>query len=195
MAEVLERVGQRRFTVEEYHRMGKAGVFTPDERIELIRGVIHKMTPKGIRHVMAVSKLVSLFPVRLAGRASFRVQDPLKKLESHSEPEPDFAISSGPDPYAYGSEHSSTLLVTEVADTSLDYDRTVKAPLYAEIGVPEYWIINLVDNVLEVYREPGEGVYQSRSIQQPGERIAPLSWPDLEIDVSELIPPAVKNSD
>jgi Uma2 family endonuclease len=190
MVEVIEEVGQRRFTVEEYHRMADAGVFAPGERVELIRGIVRKMVPKGIRHVMAVSKLISSFPVWLAGRASFCAQDPVKKAELHSEPEPDFTIYSNPDPYAYGSDRSSLLQVIEVADSSLDYDRNVKTCLYADMRVPEYWLINLIDNVLEVYRDPSGGQFQSRQILEIGEKIVPLEWPDLEIEVSELIPPA-----
>lgn len=148
------------------------------------------MTPKGIRHVRAVSKLISSFPVWLAGRASFCVQDPVKETELHSEPEPDFSIYSDPDPYAYGSERSSPLLIIEVADSSLDYDRNLKASLYADMQVPEFWIINLVDNVLEVHRDPRVGQFQSRSVLKAGDTIVPLQWPDLEIEVGELIPPA-----
>lgn len=192
MAEVAENVGVRRFTIEEYHRMGKAGVFAPGERVELIRGVIRELTPKGRRHIVAVSRLVSLFPVRLAGRASFLVQDPLKKSGWHSEPEPDFVVTSNPDPDTYGTEQSPPLLVVEVSDTSLDYDRTVKVSLYAEGGVPEYWIINLVDNCLEVHRNPSAGIYQHKSVLQPGERIAPEAWPEIEIDVADLIPSATE---
>jgi Uma2 family endonuclease len=99
------------------------------------------------------------------------------------------SIFSDPDPYAYGSERSSPLLVIEVADSSLDYDRNVKASLYADMQVPEYWIINLVENVLEVHREPGVGQFRSKSIPRAGDKIVPLQWHDLEIEVSELIPP------
>ena len=190
MVEVLEQVWQRLFTIDEYHRMADAGVFAPGERVELIRGVVRKMTPKGIRHVMAVSKLVSSFPVWLAARASFRAQDPVKEIKLHSEPEPDFSIYSDPDPYAGGGKRSSPLLIVEVADSSLDYDRKAKGSLYADMQVPEYWIINLVDNLLEVYRDPGVGQFRSKSVLEPGSKIVPLQWPDLEIEVSELIPPA-----
>lgn len=188
MAEGMESVGLRRFTVDEYHRMGQAGVLEPGERVELIRGVIREMTPKGKRHVMAVRRLVSLFPVRLVGRAGFDVQDPLKVPGWHSEPEPDFLITSNPGPDAYGADDDRPLLVIEVADSSLEYDRSVKAPLYAEAGVPEYWIINLVDNVLEVYRQPSGQAYQTKEVLKPGSRITPEAWPDLEIDVDDLIP-------
>ncbi len=120
----------------------------------------------------------------------------MKEARLHSEPEPDFSIYSNPDPYAYGSESSSPLLIIieiaiiEIADSLLEYDRTMKASLYADIQVPEYWIINLVENVLEVYRDPGVGQFQSRSVLKTGDKIKPLQWSDLEIEVGELIPPA-----
>lgn len=75
-----------------------------------------------------------------------------------------------------------------MADSSLEYDRTVKAPLYAEAGVPEYWIVNLVDDVLEVYRQPSGQAYQTQQVLKPGSRVTPQAWPDLEIDVDDLIP-------
>jgi Uma2 family endonuclease len=188
MGDVMESVGMRRFTVEEYHRMGQAGVFAPGERLELIRGVIREKTPKGKRHIVAVAKVDRVFQLRLAGRAGVLVQNPLIRQDWHSEPEPDVLVASNPELEAYGTEHSSALLAIEVSDTSLQYDRTTKASLYAEAGVPEYWIINLVDDVLEVYRQPSGQSYQSKEILKPGSRITPQAWPDLEIDVSELIP-------
>jgi len=188
MAEVTQAVGLRRFSVDEYHRMAEAGVFMPGESVELIRGVIREMTPKGRRHAIAVTKAINIFAVKLAGRASTYVQDPLIMRNGHSEPEPDLVITSNPDPDAYGTENSLPLLVIEIADTSLKHDRSIKGPLYAEADVPEYWIVNLVDNVLEVYREPSGDTYQHMTTHEPGNRIAPLAWPDMEIEVQELFP-------
>jgi len=141
--------------------------------------------------VIAVAKLDRLFQRLLSDRASTYVQDPLAKKDWHSEPEPDVTVTSNPDVEAYGTEHSSPQLVVEVADTSLEYDRTEKSLLYAEAGVPEYWILNLVDDVLEIHREPRKGAYQLRSIHERGSRVAPLAWPDVELDVSDLIPSPV----
>lgn len=185
---VMDSVEVRRFSVEEYHRMGEAGVFGPGERLELIRGVIRKMSPKGKRHVIAVSKIIRSFVPLLAGRAMVYVQDPLVKRGWQSEPEPDFWASANPDPLAYGTESAPAALIIEVSDTSLDYDRTAKASLYAEAEVPEYWIVNLIDDVLEVLREPQGGAYRSRSTLKADERIAPLMWPDLVVSVSDLLP-------
>lgn len=186
MAEVME--GLRRFSVEEYHRMGEAGIFSPNERVELIRGVIRQMSPKGKRHSDAIALANKIFAVRLSGRATVFVQDVLRKAGWHSEPEPDLIVASNPDPRAYGTERSDTLLVIEMADTSLQYDRETKGPLYADAGVPEYWILDLNQNLLEVYRDPAEGSYRVTRILWPDDRIAPLSFPDLEVRVGDLLP-------
>jgi Uma2 family endonuclease len=186
MAEVIE--GIRRFTIEEYHRMGEAGVFGPQERVELIRGVIREMSPKGKRHSDAVALANEIFVIRLAGRARVFVQDVLRKAGWHSEPEPDLIVASNPDPRAYGTERSDTLLVIEVADTSLQYDRETKAALYAEAGVPEYWILNLNENLLEIHRRPAGSGYRVTMVLKASERVAPLAFPDLEIQVGDLLP-------
>lgn len=178
----------RRFTVEEYHRMAEAGVFDPTERVELIRGVIRTMSPKGRRHVIAVSKAVETFVLGVVGRARVYVQDPMPSDALQSEPEPDLLIVSSPDPEAYGTAEATPLLVIEVADSSLEYDRNVKAPLYAEAGVPEYWLVNLVNDVLEVYREPEGKRYSSRITLRADDMVRPLAWADLEISVRDLLP-------
>jgi Uma2 family endonuclease len=132
-----------------------------------------------------------MLQAKLAGRACIFVQDPLFGLDRKSEPEPDLIVVSGTDPEAYVRGKARPLLVIEVADSSLDYDREEKAPLYAEAGVPESWIVNLVDDVLEVYRDPRGTSYAEMRRLTSGESVSPLSWPDLEIDVTELIPSAL----
>lgn len=194
MVTAIDTLNLRRFTVDEYHCLGQAGVFAPEERVELIRGVIRKMSPKGKRHVIAVAKANRIFTVGLTGKASVLIQDPLIKQGWHSEPEPDLVLMSNPDLETYGTEDSSVLLVIEVADSSLDYDRTTKAPLYAEAGIPEYWIVNLAEDRVEIYRNPSQGRYRDTSVLEPGSRIAPLAWPDLRIDVSQLIPAPASES-
>jgi len=186
MTQVVE--GQRTFSVEEYHRMGAAGVFTSGERVELIWGVIREMSPKGRRHVQAVTLASHLFIPRLSGRAIVLIQDPVSFSGSRSEPEPDIVICASADPRSAGSRDSQPLLVIEVADSSLRFDREDKAKLYALSGVPEYWIVNLVDDVLEVFRVPESEGYRTRSVLKPSETICPLSFPELEIEVTDLIP-------
>jgi Uma2 family endonuclease len=185
---VIDGVGLRRFSVEEYHRMGEAGVFGPRERVELIRGVIRNMSPKGRRHVIAVSKIIRTFVPSLAGRAMVYVQDPLVQKGLESELQPDFWVTTNPDPLAYGTASAPAALVIEVSDSSLEYDRTVKAALYAEASIRDYWIVNLIDNVLEVLRDPEGDAYQSRTRLRVTDTIAPLAWPDLTVVVGELLP-------
>lgn len=168
--------------------MGEAGVFGPRERVELIRGVIRKMSPKGRRHVIAVSKIVRTFAPLLAGRAMVYVQDPLVKKSLQSESEPDFWVTTNPDPLAYGTESAPAALAIEVSDSSLEYDRTVKASLYAEADIRDYWIVNLIDEVLEVLRDPQGDAFRSRTILKATDRVAPLAWPDLAVSVSDLLP-------
>jgi len=186
MAQVIE--GLRRFTVEEYHRMAEAGVFGPEERVELIRGVIRQMSPKGRNHNIAVSKGGRLFNRHLGDRAGVHVQNSLMIPGWHSEPEPDIQVTASQDLDLVGTGADCVLLLVEVADSSLAYDRTEKAALYAEAGIPEYWIVNLIDGALEVHRKPVENVYRERMKLEPGTRVSPISWPELEIDIADLLP-------
>lgn len=186
MAEVVE--GQRTFSLEEYHRMGEAGVFAPDERVELLRGVIRRMSPKGRRHVQAVTLVNNLLTPALKGRAIAQIQDPVPLRRVTSEPEPDVCVLSSADPRDAGSESVEPLLLIEIADTSLRLDREEKARIYADSGVADYWIINLVDDVLEVHRDPANGSYQAKLVLKATESIAPLAFPDFQISVRDLIP-------
>lgn len=188
MAEAAETVGQRRFTVEEYHRMAESGIFKPDERVELIRGVVRRMSSKNYAHVVAATTLHQFLVKSLAGRASVFKEDPLKLVDLDSEPEPDIVATSSPDIKAYGSESAKALLVVEVAESSLRYDLNAKAPLYAEAGVPEYWVVNLVDRELVVLRSPEEGAYRHRETYRSGDRVSPQAWHDVVIEVRELFP-------
>jgi Uma2 family endonuclease len=150
-----------RFTVAEYHRMAEAGILNEDSRVELIRGQIIDMAPIGAPHLGMVNRLTRLLPAILADRGIVSVQNPVR-LDDGSEPEPDIAIlKPRADDYATATPRAAdVLLVIEVADTSLDEDRAVKMPLYAESGIPECWIVNLVDRIVEVYRQPENATYR-----------------------------------
>jgi len=106
----------------------------------------------------------------------------------HWEPESDLCVVSSPDPQSYGTSDNEPLLVIEVSDSSLEYDRTAKVSLYADAGIPEYWIVNLVEDVMGVYRDPEDGNYRSRTIAGPDEATSPVAWPDLKIRSRELLP-------
>lgn len=156
-----------RFTVADYYRMAEAGIFNEDSRVELIRGQIVDMPPIGAPHFAAVNRLNRLLVQAVGNRAIVSVQNPVR-LDDGSEPEPDIALlKPRADEYAAAiAGADDVLLIVEVADSSLRDDRTVKAPLYAEGGIPEYWIVNLVERVIEVHRQPNGAHYvQTRPVR------------------------------
>lgn len=184
----------RRWTRQEYERFVEMGIFAPDERVELINGKVVEMAPQTSRHATAVT-LVSRALSNVFGEGYvMRVQLPLAATAA-SEPEPDVAIVRG-SPRDYLQAHpTSAVLVVEVSDTTLEYDRTTKAAIYAEAKVEEYWIVNLVNECVEVYREPapmperpmGYG-YKLRRIYLRGESITPLATQEKAISVDDILP-------
>jgi Uma2 family endonuclease len=181
----------RRFSVQEYHHIGKAGIFGEDERIELICGMIRRMSPIGSRHSACVSILNRKFRA-VEGKAIVRIQDPII-LDDETEPQPDIVIVKfKSNDYADSHPHADdVLLIIEVAETSLEEDRHIKLPRYADLMIPEVWIFNLIDNIVEIYSEPlilANGIpgYYTRKDFVPGEIINPMAFPDLEIVVPDL---------
>lgn len=177
----------RRLTREEYDRLVRQGFFPPDARLELIDGNLVEMAPQTSFHSVGVNLIqVALSPLFAEGCA-VRVQLPLG-LGKDSEPEPDIAVVPGhPRDYSYA-HPTSALLVVEVADSSLVGDRRRKASLYAQAGVPEYWILNLPKRCLEIYRDPQDGAYASPIFLQEGSFVSPLTRPAAQIAVSDLLP-------
>ncbi|HVT19458.1 MAG TPA: Uma2 family endonuclease [Thermoanaerobaculia bacterium] len=156
----IATVKTHRWTREQYERLAEAGLLRPEQRVELVDGVIYDMTPQSSLHATAVSlaenALQKLFPEGF----DIRVQMPLV-LAADSEPEPDLAVVPGT-PRDYRDAHPSyAVLIVEVAGASLAHDRRRKAPLYARAGIPELWILDFTSSVLTVYREPHEGSYRS----------------------------------
>ncbi len=157
-----DRPSRRRFTVDDYYRMVETGILSEGDRTELIEGEIIEMVPIGSRHAGNVDRLNTLFIKAVGENAIVRIQSPIR-LGEHSEPQPDLALLEPRDDF-YASAHPTpkeVLLVVEVADASLDYDRTTKIPLYARYGIPAVWLINLRDNAVEVYERPDEEGYQT----------------------------------
>ncbi len=168
----------------EFDRLVALGEFE-DERVELLQGVLVEMTPPGPSHASVVDRLTAVLVVAVRDRGIVRVQNPLA-LSDDSEPEPDVAIVP---PGDYSEEHPSrALLVTEVAEASLNKDRNVKRRLYARAGVPEYWIVNLVDNVVEVHTDPLDDDYARTRRFQHGERIQVECFGDIEVQVTGILP-------
>ena len=182
------QVARRYFTVDEYHRMGKAGVFSEDDRVELIDGEILKMSPIGSRHAASVNRLNMQFNNLLGGRAIVSVQNPIV-LNDFSEPEPDIAILRRRDDF-YAQAHpsaSDALLVIEIADTSVEYDHDIKLPAYARSAVPEVWIVDLPAETVALYADLANGVYRAVTTHQRGDSITPLHIPDLSIEVVGIL--------
>jgi Uma2 family endonuclease len=155
-------VARRPITVADYHRMGEAGILTERDRVELIEGELVAMSPIGSYHHGTVNKLNHSLVSAVGERAVVSVQGPVR-LDDLSEPEPDFALLK-PRPDFYRDAHpepADVLLLIEVADTSLSYDRDVKRVLYARHAIPEFWIVDLNAGVVEVCRVPGADGYAS----------------------------------
>ncbi len=181
---------KRRFTVAEYHRMAEVGILTEKDRVELIDGEIVEMTPIGPRHASVVKRLTALLTSRLGARTIVSVQDPVQ-LSKESEPQPDVVLlRPSSDFYAEGHpEPVDTLLLIEVADTSLPYDRGVKLPRYAAAGVPEVWIVDLADEAVEVYRAPAPEDYRQTVRIPRGGSLSPAAFPDLTLEIDEILGP------
>lgn len=184
----------KRFTPEEYHRLTELGFFQEDDRVELIRGEIIQMAAKGTAHAVCSRNLLRELAKLIAGRAELQCQDPIRIL-SNSEPEPDFAIVRfRADHYLSGHPQAAdVLLVIEIADSSLSYERDVKLPLYAEAQITDYWIFNLVDNTLEVYSQPyqdwqGNFGYSLKQIIMPDRSIELPQFPALLLDLTRIFP-------
>ena len=182
------------FTLEEYHRLADLGFLTENDRVELIRGEIIQMAAKGTLHVNCCRNLLEELAGLVAGRAKLQSQDPIV-LPSNSEPEPDFTILRiRDDNYRFALPYpSDILLIIEVSDSTLKYDRETKLPLYAEAGIPDYWVFNLVDDRLEAYSEPYQEVqggfnYAVRRIFLPNQTVALPCFPELSLDLSKVFP-------
>ncbi|MFO0876104.1 MAG: Uma2 family endonuclease, partial [Gemmataceae bacterium] len=175
------------FSVAEYEQLGKLGILGEHERVELIRGeIVQKMTI-GELHAACVNRLTRLFTRALDDRAIVSIQNPVRLADS--EPEPDVALlKPREDFYATGlPTGADVLLVVEVADTSLEYDRQEKGPLYAEAGIPEFWLVNLVEGRLEVHRQPQAGVYQESFTFERGQEVELIALPGVRLAVSAMI--------
>jgi len=184
----IETTTKKLFTVRDYQRMAEAGIFGPEERVELIEGEILEMSPISHRHIVCVNRANRLFVTRVGDRAVVSVQNSLE-LTNYSEPQPDIAmLKPRSDDYAAKKVHAEdTLLVIEVAQTTLAYDQGQKLKLYAGAGVPEVWIEDLKNDLLLVYRRPSKDRYSISFVLRHGESISPLAFPDVIFSVDELL--------
>ncbi len=182
------QLSTRRFTVEDFHRMGEAGIFSEDDRVELVDGEIINMTPIGSRHAACVARLTRLLSVSLGTTAIVWVQNPIR-LDDRSEPQPDVAVlRARPDFYEHAHPGpQDVLLLIEVADISTEIDRGVKLPLFAKAGIGEVWLVDLVGGVVQVCRQPTPQGYQMIRQLQGAEQLSAEALPKLVMSVSEIL--------
>jgi len=178
------------FTVQDYHRMIETGIIDEDERVELLAGQIVKMAAKGTAHNAAVKRTVELLQDLLGRSVLISVQDSIQ-LNDNSEPEPDIALLMR-DPLYYEDHHptpSEIYLIIEIAYTTLRKDCSTKATIYAQSGITDYWVLNISDRQLHVFREPSQEGYKSELILADSMTISPLHFPDISFMVSEMLRP------
>ncbi|OLE55766.1 MAG: hypothetical protein AUG51_02220 [Acidobacteria bacterium 13_1_20CM_3_53_8] len=182
------QIARKHFNVTEFYRMATAGVFSEDDRVELIEGEIIEMSPIGSRHASCVGRLTELFG-RVAGVESIVwVQNPVH-LDEYSEPLPDIALLKRRDDFYAGSypAPADVLLLIEVSDTSVEYDREIKVPLYAGAKIPEVWLVNLPADVIEIYRQPVNGRYMEIQQAKRGESVTLSMIPTLLLDANSIL--------
>ncbi|HEX5501934.1 MAG TPA: Uma2 family endonuclease [Thermomicrobiales bacterium] len=176
-----------RITAAEFTRMGEAGVFPAERRLELVDGEVVEMSPIGPRHAICVTRTGDVLSDHARPRWFVSVQNPLQ-LGEHDMPQPDLALIARQDYDAHPTA-ADTLLVIEVADTSLLTDRRDKLPRYAAAGIPESWLLDIVGGRLERHTEPGPAGYQQVQSARRGETLASTVLPGLVLDVTRLLGP------
>jgi Uma2 family endonuclease len=181
----------RLWTVEEYHRMAEVGILQPDESVELVAGqIIRKMSPQGTPHATTIRIVRRLLEKRLGEQVLVQTQLPIQ-LNDFSEPEPDVALIIA-DELRYLEHHpfpSEVYLVIEIADSTLKRDCQVKALDYGSSGIKDYWVLDINNRQLRVFRKGTDQGYESEVIIEENEEVSPLEFPDINIRVSEMLPP------
>ncbi|HEY9638237.1 MAG TPA: Uma2 family endonuclease [Coleofasciculaceae cyanobacterium] len=179
---------RRKFTVEQYHQMAQAGILTENDRVELIRGEIVEMSPIGRRHAACVNRLNALFNQRLAQAVIVGVQNPVE-LDDSSEPQPDLVLlRRRADFYEAGHPQPQDIfLLVEVADTTVEFDREVKIPLYAKDGISEVWLVDINAQCLEVYRQPSPNGYQNIQKYYRGQSVFVQAFPEVSFTLDEVL--------
>jgi Uma2 family endonuclease len=182
------QIARRHFSVTEYYRMIEAGILSESDRVELIDGEVIEMSPIGSRHAACVNRLTMLLTGKLGQTAILSVQNPIR-LDEYSELQPDLCLlQPRSDFYAEGHPTSAdVLLVAEVADSSVRFDREVKLPLYAQALIPEVWIVNLPAEVVEIYSQPSGGNYRKSQEIKRVEIIQSETIPQLTFDAKAVL--------
>jgi Uma2 family endonuclease len=182
------RVTRRRFTADQYHQMAEAGILLEDDRVELIGGEIIEMSPIGRHHASILNRLNELFVHVFGDVALVSVQNPVR-LSDDTEPQPDLTLvrrrSDFYDSGLPGPE--DILLVVEVADTWVPYDRRLKIPLYGRSGIAESWLIDVNRRTVTIYRDAGAGGYATSRVVRRGEHLAPAAFPDRLLAIADML--------
>ena len=180
-----QAVAKRRFTVGEYHKMGEAGIFREDDRVELIDGEVVEMNPIGWRHARSVSRLTMRLVRAASEHLIVGVQNPIT-LSQHGEPQPDLMIHNEPPPGRLPGPEEVLVLI-EVSDSTLSYDKNVKLPRYARAGIPEVWIVDLHGETVERHNDPRDDVYRRTEKARRGEELASEALPGLLISANDAL--------
>jgi len=176
-----------RLSLRAYHQLAEAGAFD-EGRVELLHGVVVRMSPQGPPHASVIVKLTRLFARHLPDTVELRVQLPLEASD-YDAPEPDLALCAArEDPAA---SHPRTAdLVVEVSDATRRRDLVTKPPIYARAGVREYWVVDLGRRVVHVHAQPAGDLFELVRVVRPGDTLTPAAFPDLHVAVAELFPVA-----
>jgi Uma2 family endonuclease len=181
------QVPRHRLTVNDYHRLGAAGILGEDDRVELLEGQLVDMSPIGPHHALAVDALTELLVLGAAGRAVVRVQNPIV-LDDASEPQPDFTLLRKPwDGYPHAHPRPPDVyLLIEVADSSLEFDLGAKLELYARAGIRDFWVVDLTSNRVLVHRGPGDGKYVSITTVEMSGMLEVEALPGVTISAAQI---------
>ncbi len=185
----------RLWTVEDYHRMVEVGLLQPDEAVELVAGqIIQKMSPQGTPHATTIRIISRLLEKRLGEKALVQTQLPIQ-LNNFSEPEPDIALVVA-DELLYLDHHpfpSEVYLIVEIADSTLKRDCQIKAIDYGSSGIKDYWVLDINNRCLHLFRNGTDQGYENEKILQENETVSLLAFPDIKIKVGEMLPPNPQN--
>jgi Uma2 family endonuclease len=186
--DLIDSLPERRFTVAEFDSMIAVGIFAEDEQLELVEGKIVPMSPVGPLHNGTMTKINQWFVDHRTSTVNIINQGPLR-LTDGTQLQPDLmVVAARPDFYARANPRPpDVLLLIEVSDSTLVYDRRTKLLLYAHEQIPEVWIVNLTDDLIEVYSDPGESGYRTTRLARRGEVITPTALPSINTPVDDLI--------
>jgi Uma2 family endonuclease len=178
----------RQISVSEYHRMGELGILNLDEKVELLAGQIVKKPMKGTRHTSTNKRLEKVLENLLGDRVLVRTQDPIR-LDNYSEPEPDVAVVV-PNLSFYADHHptpSEVYLIIEISDTTLRQDCEYKSKLYSQGLIEEYWVLDINQRQLYIFRLPSSGGYLFQQVLSDGEIVSPLAFPEIKLSISDFL--------